>query len=70
MCVLVIHAYLTIFWRHTFARIGEDWAVGSGIPEMKTILRGVVLNEYLTFRTLVAKMIEIYVWDFGGKRIT
>ncbi|CAG2172537.1 unnamed protein product, partial [Oppiella nova] len=33
-------------------------AVGSGIPEMKTILRGVVLNEYLTFRTLVAKMIE------------
>jgi chloride channel 2 len=25
-------------------------AIGSGIPEMKTILRGVVLKEYLTFR--------------------
>lgn len=29
---------------------------GSGIPEMKTILRGVALREYLTFRTLVVKV--------------
>lgn len=34
-------------------------AIGSGIPEMKTILRGVVLNEYLTFRTLVAKIVGL-----------
>ncbi|XP_064090567.1 chloride channel protein 2-like isoform X2 [Macrobrachium nipponense] len=34
-------------------------AAGSGIPEMKTILRGVVLKEYLTFRTLVAKLIGL-----------
>lgn len=32
---------------------------GSGIPEMKTILRGVVLKEYLTFRTLIAKAIGL-----------
>lgn len=32
---------------------------GSGIPEMKTILRGVVLKEYLTFRTLVAKIVGL-----------
>ena len=32
---------------------------GSGIPEMKTILRGVVLKEYLTFRTLVAKAVGL-----------
>ena len=32
---------------------------GSGIPEMKTILRGVVLKEYLTMRTLVAKIIGL-----------
>lgn len=32
---------------------------GSGIPEMKTILRGVVLKEYLTFRTLVAKVVGL-----------
>ena len=33
--------------------------VGSGIPEMKTVLRGVVLKEYLTFRTLVAKIVGL-----------
>lgn len=32
---------------------------GSGIPEMKTILRGVTLKEYLTFRTLVAKVVGL-----------
>lgn len=32
---------------------------GSGIPEMKTILRGVALKEYLTFKTLVAKVIGL-----------
>ncbi|XP_040580336.1 chloride channel protein 2 [Lepeophtheirus salmonis] len=114
------------FWRHTFAKIGEDWiflallgvimalvsflmdygidscnksrlllykqlgdniflqylawvslpvflvlfsagfvhviapqAIGSGIPEMKTILRGVVLKEYLTGKTLIAKAVGL-----------
>ena len=32
---------------------------GSGIPEMKTVLRGVVLTEYLTFRTLISKMVGL-----------
>lgn len=34
-------------------------SIGSGIPEMKTILRGVALKEYLTFKTLVAKVIGL-----------
>ena len=34
-------------------------AIGSGIPEMKVILRGVVLKEYLTFDTLVAKIVGL-----------
>lgn len=34
-------------------------AIGSGIPEMKTILRGVILKEYLTLRTLISKMIGL-----------
>ncbi|KAJ1348370.1 hypothetical protein KIN20_003659 [Parelaphostrongylus tenuis] len=33
--------------------------VGSGIPEMKTILRGFMLKEYLSFRTLILKMIGL-----------
>jgi len=32
---------------------------GSGIPEMKTILRGVILTEYLTFRTFFAKVVGL-----------
>lgn len=33
--------------------------IGSGIPEMKTILRGVALKEFLTLRTLIAKVIGV-----------
>jgi len=39
-----------------FVHIIAPQSIGSGIPEMKTILRGVALKEYLTFRTLVAKV--------------
>merc|ERR1719192_2775075 len=42
-----------------FVHVVAPQAIGSGIPEMKTILRGVVLKEYLTFRTLVAKVIGL-----------
>lgn len=42
-----------------FVQIVSPQAIGSGIPEMKTILRGVVLNEYLTFRVLLAKVIGL-----------
>ncbi|XP_045591841.2 chloride channel protein 2 isoform X3 [Procambarus clarkii] len=42
-----------------FSHLLAPQAVGSGIPEMKTILRGVVLKEYLTFKTLIAKVIGL-----------
>ncbi|XP_074593030.1 chloride channel protein 2 isoform X2 [Brevipalpus obovatus] len=42
-----------------FVHVVAPQAVGSGIPEMKTILRGVVLREYLTLRTLVAKIVGL-----------
>ncbi|EDW81287.2 uncharacterized protein Dwil_GK11108 [Drosophila willistoni] len=32
---------------------------GSGIPEMKTILRGVLIKDFLTFKTLVAKVVGL-----------
>ncbi|GMR52010.1 hypothetical protein PMAYCL1PPCAC_22205, partial [Pristionchus mayeri] len=34
-------------------------AIGSGIPELKTIFRGVILKEYLTIRTMIAKFIGL-----------
>jgi hypothetical protein len=39
--------------------LGTCISAGSGIPEMKTILRGVVLKEYLTLKTFVAKVIGL-----------
>uniref|UniRef100_V5GJ05 Chloride channel protein 2 n=1 Tax=Anoplophora glabripennis TaxID=217634 RepID=V5GJ05_ANOGL len=42
-----------------FVQLVAPQSIGSGIPEMKTILRGVALKEYLTFRTLVAKVIGL-----------
>uniref|UniRef100_A0A8C1WPH7 Chloride channel 2c n=1 Tax=Cyprinus carpio TaxID=7962 RepID=A0A8C1WPH7_CYPCA len=42
-----------------FANIVSIQAAGSGIPEMKTCLRGVMLQEYLTFKTLVSKVISL-----------
>lgn len=42
-----------------FVHLVAPQSIGSGIPEMKTILRGVALKEYLTFRTLVAKIVGL-----------
>ncbi|XP_057658260.1 chloride channel protein 2-like [Diorhabda carinulata] len=42
-----------------FVQVIAPQSIGSGIPEMKTILRGVALKEYLTFRTLVAKIVGL-----------
>ena len=42
-----------------FVHVIAPQAIGSGIPEMKVILRGVVLKEYLTFKTLIAKVVGL-----------
>ncbi|CAH1972148.1 unnamed protein product [Acanthoscelides obtectus] len=42
-----------------FVQIVAPQSIGSGIPEMKTILRGVALKEYLNFRTLMAKIVGL-----------
>ena len=41
---------------------------GSGIPEMKTVLRGIELKDYLTVRTLIAKVVsypcaQVNIWS-------
>ncbi|XP_055929436.1 chloride channel protein 2-like isoform X2 [Argiope bruennichi] len=48
-----------ILFSSGFVHIIAPQAIGSGIPEMKTVLRGVVLKEYLTFRTLVSKVVGL-----------
>ena len=55
----VVFPLIFILFSIGFVHIVSPQAIGSGIPEMKTIMRGVVLHEYLTFRVLVAKMVGL-----------
>ncbi|XP_041377923.1 chloride channel protein 2-like [Gigantopelta aegis] len=55
----VSYSILFIVFATGFTHLVSPQAVGSGIPEMKTILRGVVLKEYLTFKTLIAKIVGL-----------
>ncbi|XP_051007595.1 chloride channel protein 1 [Acomys russatus] len=50
---------ILILFSALFCQLISPQAVGSGIPEMKTILRGVVLKEYLTIKAFVAKVVAL-----------
>ncbi|XP_061823849.1 chloride channel protein 1-like [Nerophis lumbriciformis] len=55
----VSYPMVLILFSSVFCQLIAPQAVGSGIPELKTILRGVVLKEYLTLRAFVAKVIGL-----------
>ncbi|KAL5015355.1 hypothetical protein ScPMuIL_009625 [Solemya velum] len=55
----ISYSILFILFATGFTHLVSPQAIGSGIPEMKTILRGVVLKEYLTFKTLIAKVVGL-----------
>uniref|UniRef100_A0A1I7SRN0 Chloride channel protein n=1 Tax=Bursaphelenchus xylophilus TaxID=6326 RepID=A0A1I7SRN0_BURXY len=57
--IWVLYAVVLVTSSALFAHYVAPQAIGSGIPEMKTILRGVVLKEYLSFRTLASKMVGL-----------
>lgn len=54
-----VYLYLVLGISVFFVRKVSLCAMGSGIPEMKSILSGVTLVEYLSFRTLIAKIIGL-----------
>ncbi|CAJ0604935.1 unnamed protein product [Cylicocyclus nassatus] len=51
----VVVVFASALWAHFIA----PQAIGSGIPEMKTVLRGIILKEYLTVRTLISKIVAL-----------
>ncbi|XP_062266610.1 chloride channel protein 1-like [Platichthys flesus] len=55
----VSYPLLFILFSCLFCNLVSPQAIGSGIPELKTILRGVVLKEYLTLKAFVAKVIGL-----------
>ena len=57
--IWILFTCVFVLFSTGFTHIVSPNAIGSGIPEMKTIFRGVILNEFLTFRTFVAKSVGI-----------
>ncbi|KAA0199516.1 hypothetical protein HAZT_HAZT005034 [Hyalella azteca] len=50
---------LLMVFSASFAQLVSPQCIGSGIPEMKTTIRGVVLKECLSLRTLIAKVVGL-----------
>ncbi|KAK2830812.1 hypothetical protein Q5P01_018743 [Channa striata] len=55
----VSYPLMFILFSSIFCHLVSPQAIGSGIPELKTILRGVVLKEYLTLKAFIAKVIGL-----------
>ncbi|VDN59881.1 unnamed protein product [Dracunculus medinensis] len=55
----VFHVVFLTFLSSLSCLIISRQAVGSGIPEVKVIMHGFKMKSYLTFRTLIAKMVGI-----------
>uniref|UniRef100_A0A8C7UUH1 Chloride channel, voltage-sensitive 1a n=1 Tax=Oncorhynchus mykiss TaxID=8022 RepID=A0A8C7UUH1_ONCMY len=55
----VSYPMVLIMFASSFCHLVAPQAIGSGIPELKTILRGVVLKEYLTLKAFIAKVIGL-----------
>ncbi|XP_034722609.1 chloride channel protein 2-like isoform X2 [Etheostoma cragini] len=55
----VIYPIILICFSAGFVQILAPPASGSGIPEMKTILRGAAMKEYLSFKAFIAKLIGL-----------
>uniref|UniRef100_A0A3Q2Q6R8 Chloride channel, voltage-sensitive 1a n=1 Tax=Fundulus heteroclitus TaxID=8078 RepID=A0A3Q2Q6R8_FUNHE len=55
----VSYPLIFILFSSLFCHLVSPQAIGSGIPELKTILRGVVLKEYLTLKAFIAKVIGL-----------
>ncbi|ETN73384.1 hypothetical protein NECAME_18375 [Necator americanus] len=53
------YAVILVMSSAVLAHYVSPQTIGSGIPELKTIMRGFILKEYLSFRTLICKMIGL-----------
>ncbi|CAI2339204.1 unnamed protein product [Caenorhabditis sp. 36 PRJEB53466] len=62
----VAHIVILTMFSAIFCQIVSKQAVGSGIPEVKVIMHGFKMENYLTTRTLVAKMVGLTLAMGGG----
>ncbi|GMS86666.1 hypothetical protein PENTCL1PPCAC_8841, partial [Pristionchus entomophagus] len=64
-CYWVLHIGVCVTFAALFCSLVSKQAVGSGIPEVKVIISGFALKNYLSLKTLVAKVIGL-VFTLGG----
>ncbi|GMR39056.1 hypothetical protein PMAYCL1PPCAC_09251, partial [Pristionchus mayeri] len=64
-CYWVLHIGVCVTFAALFCSLVSKQAVGSGIPEVKVIISGFVLKNYLSLKTLIAKVIGL-VFTLGG----
>ncbi|GMT15335.1 hypothetical protein PFISCL1PPCAC_6632, partial [Pristionchus fissidentatus] len=64
-CYWVLHIGVCVTFAALFCSLVSKQAVGSGIPEVKVIISGFVLKNYLSMKTLIAKVIGL-VFTLGG----
>ncbi|XP_061092989.1 chloride channel protein 1 isoform X1 [Conger conger] len=55
----ITYPMVLIMFASLFCHLVAPQSIGSGIPELKTILRGVVLKEYLTLKAFLAKVVGL-----------
>ncbi|KAM3924050.1 chloride channel protein ClC-Kb-like [Leptodactylus fuscus] len=65
----VLYHMLLMIVSASVAKYIAPQAAGSGIPEIKVTLRGVVLAEFFTFRTFIAKLIGVTCTLAAGSTI-
>ena len=66
--LLVWSAYLMVLFHIAYAIVKyiSPNAIGSGLPEMKSVLNGVILEDYLSFKTLFTKVVGLVAVIGGG----
>ncbi|XP_044738892.1 chloride channel protein 2-like [Chrysoperla carnea] len=58
-CIWILTPLVLIIFSVEFVDKVAPQSIGSGIPEIKTVLRGFRLNRYLTTRALIAKVVGL-----------
>lgn len=57
--IWTVHSVTLVMISACIVRYVSPQSAGAGVAEMKVIIRGVVIKEYLTLRTLIAKIVGV-----------
>eukprot|EP00050_Salpingoeca_kvevrii_P002556 m.196977 g.196977 ORF g.196977 m.196977 type:complete len:525 (-) comp10638_c0_seq1:1089-2663(-) len=64
--IWVAFTVVTVVAAAAFTHVVAPTAIGSGIPQMKTLLKGIPLSRYLSSKTLLAKIVGLVLAEGSG----